>query len=123
MPDLSECATGIGAGESTRPISEQFALDQAFGDRGAVDRHEAPVGTAAGLMNGPREQLFAGASLAVQKNRNGGPRRTPQALHDECHRCVAKVEQGEGVHGLRPVPLLECRRTHAGGLLAANGAP
>ena len=57
-----------GAGEGAFVITEQLALQQGVGKRGAVDGHKGKVPAAGGIVNGVGEQLFAGAALAGQED-------------------------------------------------------
>ena len=52
-----------GARESAFAVTEQFALDQLFWNRGAIDRHKVATGTIGFVMQGPRHQLFARATF------------------------------------------------------------
>ena len=51
----------VGAGEGAPDMPEEGALDEGFGQGGAVDHDEIPVGPGAVLMDGPGEQLLARA--------------------------------------------------------------
>src|SRR5208283_3309123 len=57
-------ALGRRAGEGAFLVSEQLALDQILGNRGAIDRNKGPGGTMAVLENAPRHEFLAGAALA-----------------------------------------------------------
>jgi hypothetical protein len=59
---------GHGARERTALVSEQLALDQGLGKRSAVDPDEGTCAARAAVMDGAREQLFAGAGLAEQEH-------------------------------------------------------
>ena len=55
---------GAGAREGPPHVAEQLALEQPFGERGAVDRHEPPVGALGEVVDGAGHQLLARAGLA-----------------------------------------------------------
>jgi len=50
-------------------VAEQLVLDQRLRNSGAIDGHERPVAARRELMDGAREQLLAGARLALQQDR------------------------------------------------------
>ncbi|MNE58346.1 hypothetical protein D3C80_1533690 [compost metagenome] len=50
-------------------MPEQLGLNQTGRDRGAIDSHERPAGTATPFVQQAREHLFASASLAIDQNR------------------------------------------------------
>ncbi len=60
-------ATG-GAGESPFHMPEQLRFQQVLGDGGAVDGDEGLVAPGAGPVDGARQQLLAGARLAVDEH-------------------------------------------------------
>ena len=62
------------AGEGALHVAEQLALDQLFGDRGAVDLDERPAAAAAEGVDAARDQLLAGAVLAVDQHAAVGRR-------------------------------------------------
>ena len=57
-------AAAVGAGEGAAFVAEQLALQQRFGDGGAVDGQERRGGPAAVVVQGAGDQLLAGAALA-----------------------------------------------------------
>ncbi len=57
-----------GAGERSLDVPEQLALDQLLGDRGAVDFDERSGSTAAHRVDAARDELLAGAVLAVDQH-------------------------------------------------------
>jgi hypothetical protein len=61
-------ARRAGAGERAALVPEQIALDQVVRDRAAVDDHERPLGTRACRVNRLRDQLLAGAGLALDQD-------------------------------------------------------
>ena len=58
-----------GAGEGAALVAEKFTFEQAAGDGGAVELDERAVLAAAAIVNGARDEFFAGAGLAEQKHR------------------------------------------------------
>src|SRR6185295_12865161 len=57
------------SGKRASLIPEHLAFEQRSGNRRAVDRDKTVAPACARLMNGPRNELFAGTRLAVDKNR------------------------------------------------------
>ena len=57
-----------GARERSLFVAEQLRLDEVFGNRGAVDLHEALAAPRAQAMNRPRDELLADAALALQQH-------------------------------------------------------
>ena len=53
----------IGAGEAALDVTEELRLEQRLGDAGAIDRHER-LRAAARVVDGPGDDLLAGAALA-----------------------------------------------------------
>ena len=53
-------------GERALFMPEQFAFEQIFGDRGAVDRDKRPIAPPARFMQSARQQFLAGAARAEQ---------------------------------------------------------
>ena len=51
-------------------MAEEFAFEECFGDGGAVDGDEGAFASWTALVNGARDDLFAGAALAA--NEYGG---------------------------------------------------
>ncbi len=63
--DLEEALpVHVGAGEGPLAMSEQLALDEVLGQGPAVHRDEGTVGSAALVVQVPRDQFLAGAGLA-----------------------------------------------------------
>src|SRR4029077_1484077 len=58
-----------GAREGALDVSEQLALDKPRRDGAAVHFDQRPVVSSAAAVNGPREQLLAGAGLAEDEDR------------------------------------------------------
>ena len=59
-----------GAGKCSSFITEQFALQQIAGNRGAIDFEESPVGARRKLVKQPGQHFFAGTTLAQEQNWN-----------------------------------------------------
>jgi hypothetical protein len=51
-------------------VTEQFAVEEALGERGAVQLDERPIPARRQIGEAGREQLLAGAALADQQNRS-----------------------------------------------------
>ena len=64
----------MGAGEAAFAVAEEFALDQVFGDGGAVDFDEGLGGAGAHGMDGVRDEFLAGAAFAVDEHAAVGGR-------------------------------------------------
>ncbi len=63
----------VGAGERPPDVAEELVLQQVVRDRRAVDRQERGLGVGPLRMQGPRDQLLAGARLA--RDQDVAPRR------------------------------------------------
>src|SRR5678815_1593739 len=84
-----------GAGERPLLVAEDFALEQRFRNRGAIDRHERLVRARAQLMNHLRHELLAGARLAPDQYGGGGRRRLLDDLIDLPHAGAAADHAAE----------------------------
>ena len=62
------------AGERALGVAEELALEQFARDRRAVDADQRPVAALAGLVDGARDQLLAGAGLAGDQHGGVGRR-------------------------------------------------
>src|SRR6185436_17184045 len=60
------------AGEGALLVAEELGLEQVLGNRRAVDRDKRPVVARAERVEGAREQLLAGAALALEEHRRVG---------------------------------------------------
>jgi hypothetical protein len=69
------CLAAGGAGESAFLVAEQLAFHQGFGERAAVDCDEGLVAPLAQVVDVPRHQFFAGATLANAIHRACRPSR------------------------------------------------
>ena len=79
-----------GAGEGALLVAEDFALEQRFGNRRAVDRHVRLWRALAQLMDRLRHQFLAGARLARDQHRRRRRRRLlDRAVDLADHRRVA----------------------------------
>ena len=65
-------AVAARVGEGAFRVAEQFAFEQRFGQRGAVDGHEGTIGAAAAPMDRACHQLFARAAFAGDQHRGIG---------------------------------------------------
>src|SRR5206468_3572104 len=63
-------------------VAEQLRLEERLGYRGAVDRHERPVGARAERVQRPREQLLPRAALALEQDGRIGRRRAMELNRD-----------------------------------------
>src|SRR5690349_1084556 len=59
-----------GTSESSLLMSEQLALQERLGDRGAIDRDEGLASPRTQAMDRVSEQLLAGSAFAEQENRH-----------------------------------------------------
>ncbi len=76
---------GGGAGKRAFAMAEQFALDQVFGNGGAVHFDKHLVLAQALGMDGVGDQFFAGARLAVDQHAAVGGRHEPNLLAQGLH--------------------------------------
>ena len=58
----------VGSGESSLPVAEELALHKVFRQRTAVHRHQRPIGSRAGLVDGAGHEFLAGARLATDEH-------------------------------------------------------
>ena len=93
----------VSAAERAFFVSEQFALHQIFGKRGAVDVDPRTAAAMRRLMNRASDEFLAGTGLAGDQN---GFRVAGDAIH-QCHELV---HDRAGQNELRVVDLAE---THA----------
>ena len=63
-----------GAGERSLHVTEQFALEQAFGERAAVDREEGPFRAHGEIVDVARDDFLAGSRLALNEHGRIGRR-------------------------------------------------
>jgi hypothetical protein len=109
------------AGERALLVAEQLRFEQVFGNRGAVDGDERSVVARAERVQRPREQLLAGAALALEQHRRVGGRRAVQRLRhllqlgvvpDDERRAAALRELVLQDHVLGGEPPLDERALH-----------
>ena len=77
-----------GAGERAAHVAEQLALDQLFGNRRAVDLDERRRPAPAQRVDRARDELLAGAVLAVDEHAAVGRRRHRHLLAQLAHRVA-----------------------------------
>src|SRR2546425_501524 len=107
--------TRDGARERALFVAEQLALEQVFGDRGAIDRDERARRVRAVHVDGPSDDLLARAGLPLDEHRRGAPRDSRQQLVYVEH-GGALAHQRVGADGVR----LDDRQRDRG--LAGHGA-
>ena len=73
------------AGERALHVTEEVALHQAFGDRGAVERDQRTITPRARVVDRARDQLLAGAALAVDADVDVPDRHLRDAREDVGH--------------------------------------
>src|SRR6185295_8052999 len=88
-----------GTGEGAARVPEELALEERFGDGGAVHGDEGPVGAAAVGMNRLGDELFAGAAFAGDEDRRVGRR----DLHDAYQHVADGLRTADDI--LETVPL------------------
>src|SRR5262245_27988290 len=93
-------AAGIGAGERTLLVAEQFGLDEVARDRCHVDGHEWTAAALAVIVKRPRDQLFAGPGLARDHHREIGLHQAGEYPVDFLHRGRA-ADQRNGLEVIR----------------------
>jgi hypothetical protein len=62
-------ALGVSAGERSALMTEELRLEQCLGDRATVDGHERALLAKAAPVNGPRDELLARPTLALDQHR------------------------------------------------------
>src|SRR5258707_5282 len=76
---------GIGAGEGTLFVAEEFRLHQGFGEGGAVEADEWVICAVAALDDGLRDELLAHATFAAENDGGAGARDSFNGLIDLLH--------------------------------------
>ncbi len=89
---------GHGAGERSLHVTEQLALDQLRGNRGAVHLDEGAFASGRGFVQRPRDQLLAGAVLTGDEH--PGRRRSHLVDERRAPRCRAGLAPTIGVAAL-----------------------
>ncbi len=84
------------AGERSFLMTEQLAFEQRLGQTGAIDRDERPLGAAARIVDRLRDELLAGAGLALQHGRRIG-RSNAGHLFEHAAKCRRAADQRMGV--------------------------
>ena len=77
------------AGEGAAFVAEQFAFQQGFGDGRAVDGEEWLGAAPAVAVDGPGDELFAGAALAGDEHGGVAGRNLPDEFEHPLHRLAA----------------------------------
>ncbi len=60
-----------GAGKGAANVAKELALEQLIRQRGAVDRHERRIAARPVNVDGARDELLAGSTLAADQHRRG----------------------------------------------------
>ena len=83
MKSVPRCASSkrptrlaMAPGERALGVAEELGLGQRLGNGGGVEGDEPLIGARAVVVNGPRDQLLAGAGLAL--NQHGAVHRRDQ---------------------------------------------
>src|SRR5581483_9064193 len=69
------------AGERALLMAEKFAFEHALGERLAIDGDERPADAVAPVVHQARDQLLAGAALALDEHRGMAGRDAAHQLH------------------------------------------
>ena len=83
----------VGAGEAALDVAEELGFEQRFGQAGAVDGHEGPLGAGAPVVHGLRDQLLAGAALAGDQHLGVGSRHALDLGLQFGHRWTSSDEE------------------------------
>ena len=75
-----------GAGEGALLVAEQLALEERFGDRRAVDRHEGTGPTVRELVDPARKDFFARSAFPDQRDHDVLARNGPRDAVEFSHR-------------------------------------
>ena len=86
-----------GAGERARLMAEKLGLDQRFGQRRAVHRHQRPVPAGGKMVETLGDQFLAGAALADHQHRPVEQRRPPRLL-DRVEKGGRLADDGVTIH-------------------------
>src|SRR5262249_17183103 len=78
-------APKLRASERATLVTEEFALQQCFRDRSAVDCNKRPLCPVAVLVNRARDEFLARARLATDQHINWLGRNTPDLLVNGLH--------------------------------------
>src|SRR6266404_3331757 len=80
--------TRAGSGEGSALVAEQFVLDQALRNRGAVEGHEGLLAAIRQMMNRARKQFLSRPALAQQQRGGIGRSDTLNLLADPANGSV-----------------------------------
>ena len=83
-------------------VAEELALGQRLGQAAAIERHEVLAAALAVVVQAARDQLLAGAGLAVDEHVGRGLR---QRQHRAAH--LLHLRRAADQHGLDAVPVVE----------------
>ncbi len=114
-------AAAVGSGEGALLVPEQLALQQRLGNGRAVDRQEAPGCPRAVLIDGPRDQLLAGAALAADQHGDVLRGDAADCFVDLLHRFAAADHHVGVAAGPRPARIH--RHGHVHGPPDLKGLP
>jgi hypothetical protein len=78
-------AVACRAGERAFLVTEEFGLDQRFGNRGAVHTHQWFVGALARGVDSPGHQFLSGAGFAGDQHSGGGGRHPADTFLHHLH--------------------------------------
>ena len=99
------------AGERAAHVPEQLALEQFFGERGAIDDDERLVLAGAPSMDLAGDDVFAGAALAREQDGRVAGGGLAGSLEQALHRGALRVEQRLLVDGAAQRAIFRRRRT------------
>jgi hypothetical protein len=91
-----------GPGEGSLFVAEQLALEQVFGNGGAVDGDETLAAPRRKVVHGPGKELFPRPALAQQQNGRGRSGDLFDDAADPLQLGVAREDPGKGVGLPRP---------------------
>ena len=90
--DLAGGATPFGTGERAFFVAKEFGLDQGFRNGGAVDRHKGPPCPCRVVVDGLRQDVFAGAGFTQDHDRDVAALHPLQLVQHGGHLRVAGVQ-------------------------------
>ena len=88
--------------ERALDVPEQLALDEAIGQRPAVDRDKLLTGARAFVVDRGRYQLLAGPAFALDEHGHVDVGEFPDRVEQIQHRCVPAHDSGARLLGLQP---------------------
>ena len=100
-----------GAGERALDVAEELGLGETLGNRRGVERDEMLIVARAVVVNRPRDQLLAGAGLALDQHRAVHRRDELERREDAAHRRAAAddVVEAEAVWSWARSSAFSCR--------------